>query len=219
MQRGVADDEGGAAFAAVTARPDGKDSSYRHAHLWTMRDGRVTGFEEFPDEGRSQDLLFEQSAQLPVFEVVLQPSVGRARLGEAPRIDSRRPGGHVDADRVARALGGTVDAPAPTLIAINHVRADRADDFEEWLRTVVAPVMRQHRPEQDGRWSVVRAEQAEDGVVTFAFLFSGGPAEEWELHPLLEEALGPAGADDALRQMSDMLERDQYGWSVAPVRL
>ena len=218
MQRGFVD-ERGAVLAAVTARLDGKDDSYRHAHLWTIRDGRVTSFEEFPDEGRSQDLLLEQSAPA-VCSRGRAPSVRRrARLGEAPRIDSRRPGGHVDADRVARALGGTVDAPAPTLIAINHVRADRADDFEEWLRTVVAPVMRQHRPEQDGRWSVVRAEQAEDGVVTFAFLFSGGPAEDWELHPLLEEALGPAGADDALRQMSDMLERDQYGWSVAPVRL
>jgi hypothetical protein len=55
-------DERGAVLAAVTARPDGKDDSYRHAHLWTIRDGRVTSFEEFPDEGRSQDLLFEQSA-------------------------------------------------------------------------------------------------------------------------------------------------------------
>jgi ketosteroid isomerase-like protein len=59
VQRVFADDEGGAVFAAVTARRDGKDYSYRHAHLWTIRNGRVTSFEEFPDEGRSQDLLFE----------------------------------------------------------------------------------------------------------------------------------------------------------------
>ncbi len=110
-------------------------------------------------------------------------------------------------------------ASTPTLIAINPVRADRADDFEEWLRTVVVPAVERLRPAQDGRWSVLRAEQAEDGVVTFAFLFHGGQAEDWELQSLLEEALGPAGAEDALRRMSDMLQRDQYGWSLAPVRL
>jgi hypothetical protein len=105
------------------------------------------------------------------------------------------------------------------LLALNPVRADRAGDFEEWLRTVVVPAVQRHRPEQDGRWSVLRAEQAEDGVVIFAFLFDGGPAEDWELQPLLEQALGPAGAEAALRRMSDMLEGDQYGWSLVPVRL
>lgn len=64
----------------------------------------------------------------------------------------------------------------------------------------------------------MRAQDVEDGVVTFAFLFDGGPVEE-ELQPLLEEALGPSGAEDALRQMGDMLKGDQVGWSLAPVRL
>ena len=59
VQRVFADDEGGAVFAGVTARRDGKYYSYRHAHLWTIRNGTVTKFEEFPDDGRSQDLLFE----------------------------------------------------------------------------------------------------------------------------------------------------------------
>jgi hypothetical protein len=112
-----------------------------------------------------------------------------------------------------------VDASEPTLIAINPVRADRADDFEDWLRTVVVPTVRSHRPAQDGRWRVLRAQAAEDGVVTFVFLFHGGPAEEWELRPLLEEVLGPAGAEDAVRHMGDMLQGDQVGWSLAPVRL
>jgi uncharacterized protein len=59
VQRVFADDEGGAVFAAVTGSRDGKDYSYRHAHLWTIRNGKVTSFEEFPDEGHLQDLLFE----------------------------------------------------------------------------------------------------------------------------------------------------------------
>ncbi len=112
-----------------------------------------------------------------------------------------------------------MDASEPMLIAINPVRADRADDFEHWLLTIVVPAVQRHRPAQDGRWRVLRAQDVEDGVVTFAFLFDGGPAEVWELRPLLEEALGPSGAEDALRQMGDMLKGDQVGWSLAPVRL
>jgi hypothetical protein len=105
------------------------------------------------------------------------------------------------------------------MIAINPVRADRADDFEDWLRTVVARAVRDFRPEQDGRWRALRAPSPEDGVVTFVFLFDGGPAEEWDLALLLEQALGSAGAQEALRQMDDMLEKEQVGWSLVPVRL
>ena len=106
-----------------------------------------------------------------------------------------------------------------THLAINPVRADRADDFEHWLRTVVAPAVRRARPSQDGRWHVLRADQVEDGVVVFAFVFDGGPGDEWALHPVLEEALGADGAANALREMDGMLQAEQTGWSFVPVRL
>lgn len=57
VQRVLADDKGAAAVAAVTGSRDGKDYSYRHAHLWTINDGKVTRFEEFIDEGSEQDAL------------------------------------------------------------------------------------------------------------------------------------------------------------------
>lgn len=57
VQRVFADDEGGAVFTAVTGSRDGNQYSYRHAHLWTIRDGKAIKFEEFPDDGHLQDLL------------------------------------------------------------------------------------------------------------------------------------------------------------------
>jgi hypothetical protein len=44
-----------------------------------------------------------------------------------------------------------------TLIAINAVLADRVDEFEEWLRSVVVPATRSQRPDLDAGWRVLRA--------------------------------------------------------------
>ena len=106
-----------------------------------------------------------------------------------------------------------------TLIAINPVRADRADAFAEWLRSVVAPAVRAHQPHLAQRLRVLRGTEAEDGVVVFAFVFDGGTDEDWELRPLLEKELGSEGADRALADMDEMLTQDQYGWWFSPVRL
>ena len=107
----------------------------------------------------------------------------------------------------------------PTLIAINPVIAERADDFEGWLRTVVVPAAREHRPEQLGRWEVLRATEQEDGTVIFAFIFRGGDVSEWSLEPLLNQALGAEGAQRAMANMSGMMKREQYGWILSPVDL
>jgi hypothetical protein len=107
----------------------------------------------------------------------------------------------------------------PTLIAINPVIAEHADDFEDWLRTVVVPAVREHRPELQERWEVLRATEQEDGTVTFAFIFRGGDASEWELEPLLHQALGAEGAQRAMANMSGMMQRDQHGWMMTPVHL
>jgi hypothetical protein len=104
------------------------------------------------------------------------------------------------------------------LIAVNPVRAERADDFESWLGSVVVPAMREHQPHLEGRWRILRGTEAEDGVVVFAFLFHGGSDDDWDLRALLEKALGPEAADRALADMDDMLTEQQSGWWLSPVR-
>jgi hypothetical protein len=106
-----------------------------------------------------------------------------------------------------------------TLIAINPVAAERADDFEDWLRTIVVPAVSEHRPEQEGRWEVLRATEQEDGTVIFAFIFRGGDSSEWNLEPLLNQALGEEGAQRAMAVMSGMMKREQQGWIMTPVDL
>ena len=86
-----------------------------------------------------------------------------------------------------------------TMIAFNHVAQDRADDFEEWLRSKVVPAVEAHRPEQSDRRQLLRSTGAADGSVLYAMLFEGGGLDEWELRPLLEEALG---SEAASRKMS-----------------
>ena len=110
-------------------------------------------------------------------------------------------------------------SPEQTLIALNPVRADRADDFTRWLRSVVVPAMSEHQPHLADRWHVLRGTEAEEGVVVFAFVFDGGTDDDWELRPLLEKALGSHGADRALADMDQMLVEEQYGWWFSPVRL
>ena len=109
--------------------------------------------------------------------------------------------------------------PPLSMIAINPVLADRADDFEDWLRTVLVPATRDHRPELLDRWEVLRAAKEEDGQVIFTFLFYGGEAAEWQMEPILTQALGAEGARRALENMLAMMKSLQYGWEVTPVAL
>ena len=107
----------------------------------------------------------------------------------------------------------------PTLVAINPVIAARADEFEDWLRTIVVPAVREHRRELEGRWEVLRAAEEEDRTVIFTFIFRGGDPSDWHLEPLLNQALGAEGAQRAMANMSGMMKREQYGWILAPVHL
>lgn len=95
----------------------------------------------------------------------------------------------------------------PTLIAINAVIAERADDFEDWLRIVVVPAVREHRPELQGRWEALRATGQENGTVTFVFIFHGGDASQWNLEALPNQALGVEGAQRVMTDMSGMMKR------------
>jgi hypothetical protein len=109
--------------------------------------------------------------------------------------------------------------PPLSMIAINPVLADRSDDFEDWLRTVLVPATKDHRPELLDRWEVLRASKEEDGQVIFTFLFYGGRAAEWQMEPILVQALGAQGARRALENMLAMMKGLQHGWELIPVDL
>jgi hypothetical protein len=112
-----------------------------------------------------------------------------------------------------------VPSSEQTMIVLNPVRADQADAFTQWLRTVVVPAVNDHQPHLADRWRVLRGTETEDGAVLFAFLFDGGTDEDWDLRLLLEKARGPEGADRALAEMQGMLTQEQYGWWFSSVRL
>jgi hypothetical protein len=103
-----------------------------------------------------------------------------------------------------------------TLIALNDVLEDRADEFENWLKTIVVPVVTERRPQLASRWRVLRADKAEDGVVVFAFVFEGSP-EDAELDPVLEEALGAEGAERELATFASLLKAEQRFWAFTEV--
>ena len=108
----------------------------------------------------------------------------------------------------------------PTHIYLNPVLVDRAADFEHWLRTVLVPAVAEHRPDQQGRWQVLRATEGDDldgDTVIYAFVLSGGDLSEWDLESLFERALGAEGAERALQAWDEMLKQPQYGWSFVPV--
>jgi len=109
--------------------------------------------------------------------------------------------------------------PPLSMIAINPVLAERAGDFEDWLRTVLVPATREHRPELLDRWEVLRAAKEEDSQVIFTFLFYGDQAAEWQMEPILAQALGAEGARRALENMLAMMKGLQYGREVTPVDL
>jgi hypothetical protein len=107
----------------------------------------------------------------------------------------------------------------PTVIAIYPVIAERADDFEDFVRAVVVPAQREHSPEQNGRYEVLRTTEEEDGTVIFALIFRGGDPSDWLLMPLLEQALGAEGAQRALANLSGMMKREHQVWNLTPVHL
>jgi hypothetical protein len=106
-----------------------------------------------------------------------------------------------------------------TLIAFNHVAEDRVDDFEAFLRSTVVPAVEEQRPEQSGRWHLLRSAGAADGSVLYAMLFEGGGPDDWNLDPVLEQALGRVAAQQKLAEFEGMMTADQEAWTFAPVSL
>jgi hypothetical protein len=103
-------------------------------------------------------------------------------------------------------------------IYLNPVRSERADDFERFLRDTVVPAVMDQRPHLAGRWRVLRAMGANNGVVTYAFVFDGGSLQEdWELDNLLPAHLGGQRAAQLLAEWQDTFAPLQ-GWLEALAR-
>jgi hypothetical protein len=96
-------------------------------------------------------------------------------------------------------------------IYLTPVRAERADEFESWLRQVLTPAVRKSRPDTEARVQTLRATEESDGVVYFVFVAQGGDDAEWDIRPLLEEALGSAAAASETKAWDSMLQGDQVG--------
>jgi chemotaxis response regulator CheB len=106
-----------------------------------------------------------------------------------------------------------------TQIAFTHVAAERADDFEEFLRSTVVPAVAAHRSAQSDRWHLLRSAGAAEGSVLYAFLFEGADADGWNLLPVLKDALGSEAAEKKLAELDGMMTAQQDSWTFTPVAL
>jgi len=69
------------------------------------------------------------------------------------------------------------------MIAINSVPVHNADEFEEWLRSLVVPAMKDQRPDLDGQWRVLRATEADRALEQFADMLRGDQ-DAWFFTPV-----------------------------------
>ena len=118
-------------------------------------------------------------------------------------------------------------------VVLQPVRAESARDFERFVTEVVAPAVQTQRPDLDGRWRVMRSGEAENGVVTFAFLLEGGSlTDDWELDVLLPAHYGEQDAERLMAEWVDTFaplnawaeaavsagqESNQLVWTLEPV--
>jgi hypothetical protein len=78
-----------------------------------------------------------------------------------------------------------------THVYLTPIAADRADDFDRFLREVVIPAVDARRPDLSRRWRALRPSAPDGDAVTYVFLFDGGDVEtDWDLGPLFEEHYG-----------------------------
>jgi hypothetical protein len=120
-------------------------------------------------------------------------------------------------------------------LGLNPVRADRTEAFERFLSDVVEPAQRAQRPDLVGQWQVLRAREAANGVVTYAFMLTGGSLEEdWDLGVLLAAHHGEEEAERLLQEwvesfapldawaesaVAEGAESNQVVWTMEQVRL
>ena len=106
---------------------------------------------------------------------------------------------------------------AASSIALTRVKAGREQEFEAFVRDVIAPSVARARPHLAGLWQVLRPSEDEsrDGGV-YAFVFYGDvPDEDWELDRLFADVHGNQQAVRLGRRFDDLVvgEQDVYTFS------
>ncbi|MBA2531489.1 MAG: hypothetical protein H0V23_05195 [Nocardioidaceae bacterium] len=101
----------------------------------------------------------------------------------------------------------------PLHIVLNAVRTDKADDWEEFTRSELVPLVKKQRPELLERVRLLRSTESGDEVTMFAFLFEGGDLDDYDLKPLFAAEFGEDEGQNRLQPWIDMFTKDQEGWS------
>lgn len=103
-------------------------------------------------------------------------------------------------------------ANCPRYVLATHVKEGRDDDFETFMREVVAPAGVQVRPHLVDKWQLLRpaADQPEGATRAWLMFFEGPSAlDDWNLEPLFEEAYGVDQSREYLQYFEDMVEGEQ----------
>lgn len=80
---------------------------------------------------------------------------------------------------------------AARYIAINPIKRERYQEFEQFINEVIVPVVERARPQLAGMWQTLRPADTGEDPVTYAFLFYGDTSlQDWDLDPLFSEVYG-----------------------------
>jgi hypothetical protein len=96
-------------------------------------------------------------------------------------------------------------------IVLNPVKPDRREEFEDFVRDVVVPAVKQVRAHLLGMWQVLRPEaQGDDGALIYGLLFYGDvPFSDWDLDTLLTEAHGDEEGTRRAQEFMGFLDGEQ----------
>jgi hypothetical protein len=103
-------------------------------------------------------------------------------------------------------------------VAINHVSADQAADFDALVRDVVIPLVQRIRPHLADRWTYHVPETSETDIgkdLAYAMLFFGeDPLDNWDLEPFFIEGYGEEEGRRLNEKFENLLIRqDVYAFS------
>lgn len=109
-------------------------------------------------------------------------------------------------------------ASEPGLAVRTRVRADRALDFERWVRDVLASFAERGIDMPDVRWfREWSAAETDSDSVDYLILAPGSDISSLDLEPMLIQAYGPDRADAELAAFEAMLSGPQDGWTLEPL--
>jgi hypothetical protein len=102
----------------------------------------------------------------------------------------------------------------PGLVVYTLVQADRVDDLEEWIRSVLLPASdEQGLTEQ---WWMARTDQQRDGAAVVLLFFEGDDIMKFDVEAILRPKYGAERARAEADTFAAMLAGDQEVWRLTP---